>query len=116
MAEESCHKTTCGGPVQAFSSKNTWESFFLAQRKNWRKKAGFMFRSKMVEIHDISSSTDKETLLVNHIVTGSNGTDHNIDIPSKGRVSDDDDEIYNFYKEYAKKLGFPVHRRAKKEK
>ncbi|KAI3895442.1 hypothetical protein MKX03_016208 [Papaver bracteatum] len=54
----------------------------------------------MVEIHDISPSTDKETILVNYIVTGSDGTDHNIDIPSKGRVFDDDDEIYNFYKEY----------------
>ncbi|KAI3842205.1 hypothetical protein MKW98_025995 [Papaver atlanticum] len=44
----------------------------------------------MVEIHDISPSTDK------------------------WRVFDDDDEIYNFYKEYAKKLGFPVHRIGKK--
>ncbi|KAI3892970.1 hypothetical protein MKW92_006558 [Papaver armeniacum] len=68
----------------------------------------------MVEIHDKSPSTDKETLLVNYIVTGSNGTDHDVDIPSKGRVFDDDDEIYNFYKEYAKKIGFPVHRRARK--
>ncbi|KAI3923207.1 hypothetical protein MKW92_048489, partial [Papaver armeniacum] len=57
----------------------------------------------MVEIHDISPSTEKETLLVNYIVTGTNGTDHNIAIPSKGRVLDDDDEIYNVYKEYAKK-------------
>ncbi|KAI3855869.1 hypothetical protein MKX03_001012 [Papaver bracteatum] len=68
----------------------------------------------MVEIHDKSPSTDKEALLVNYIVTGSNGTDHDVDIPSKGRVFDDDDEIYNFYKEYAKKIGFPVHRRARK--
>ncbi|KAI3973613.1 hypothetical protein MKW92_053355, partial [Papaver armeniacum] len=52
----------------------------------------------MVEIHDISPSTDK----------GNNGTDHNIDIPSKGRVFDDNDDIYNFYKEYAKKLRFPI--------
>ncbi|RZC43971.1 hypothetical protein C5167_036923 [Papaver somniferum] len=61
--------------------KTLGKVFFLAQRKNWRKK--------------------EETLLVNYIVTGSNGTDHNIDIPSKGGVFDDD-EIYNFYKEYAK--------------
>ncbi|RZC91831.1 hypothetical protein C5167_021544 [Papaver somniferum] len=67
----------------------------------------------MVEIQDKSPSTDKETLLVNSTVTGSNRTNHDIDM---GRVFDNDDEIYNFYKEYAKKTGFPVHRRTRKRK
>ncbi|MCL7041597.1 hypothetical protein MKW94_020114, partial [Papaver nudicaule] len=68
----------------------------------------------MVEIHDVSS-TDKETLLVEYIATGINGTDHDIGIPSIGQVFDTDNEIYNFYKEYARKLGFPVHRRGSKK-
>ncbi|MCL7028854.1 hypothetical protein MKW94_025441 [Papaver nudicaule] len=50
----------------------------------------------MVEIHDVSS-TDK----VDYIVTRSNGTDHDIDIPLKGQIFYNDNEIYKFYKEYA---------------
>ncbi|MCL7030718.1 hypothetical protein MKW94_008429, partial [Papaver nudicaule] len=67
----------------------------------------------MVEIHDVSSA-DKETLLVEYIATGINATDHDIGIPSIGQVFDNDEEIYSFYKQYARKLGFPVHRRSKK--